>query len=100
MEKEALISQYNWSKKAVPSGYQCFPHLSYPRTLSANSSFLSQLNIEPSERKSATSLPYLLMLRKLEQNGNVSSLRSWQEQQQGNLLRITATGSLLSPFLK
>lgn len=40
-----------------------FPTLYYPRTISANSSFLSQLNIEPWARKSATLLPYLLLLR-------------------------------------
>jgi len=40
-----------------------FLPLNYPRTISANSHFFSQLNIEPREWKLATLLPYSLLLR-------------------------------------
>jgi hypothetical protein len=62
MGNETLISQDNWRKK-YHLGVSVFLLLCYLRTISANSSFLRQVNIEPPERKSATLLLYLLMLR-------------------------------------
>ena len=88
-------------QKPVPSGRQCFSFLWIIPELFLQTA-ISSANLILSHENGNQPCCFLIhFCWELEQNGNISSLRSWQAQQQGSLLGMKCSQSqgpgLLTP---